>query len=340
VPNATPGQLAAYVRGIVEAMQAVPQMREVGAASVIPFLDTTGIIAIPILIEGRAAPAPGEEPSAAVNVATPGYFAAMRVERLDGRLFDHSDDGTRALVAVVSQAFAKRHWTGRSPIGEHLRFSLRGQEARVEVVGIVADTRYESLDRPVTEEVFVPHAQMPLNDMTLVARASGDPVPLVGAMRSALRAVAPRQAVYRTATMSELVARSLNERRFMLALVLGFALLALALAASGVYGVMSAVSTQRLKEYGLRVALGASRGQILRMVAREGALITGSGVAIGAAGALAAGRLLRGFLFEVGPTDLWTLGSVSALLGAAAGIACLLPALRATRVSPLVALRD
>jgi putative ABC transport system permease protein len=339
LPQSTAGQRAAYIQQIIDAMRTQPEVREIGAASVIPFLNTTGNGPLPIVIEGRPAAAPGEEPSAAVNVATPGYFPAMRIARLEGRIFDEHDDGSRAPVAVVSQTFAKQHWRETSPVGEHIQFEVRGGKMRAEIIGVVADIRYESLDRPAIQEVFVPHAQMPVNDMTFVARTSGDPILLLDGLKSRLRGVAPLQAVYRTATMPDLVAQSLNERRFMLALVLGFAALAVALAASGVYGVMTLVSAQRTKEYGLRVALGAGRGEILGMVLREGAVITVVGIAIGLVGALAAGQLLRSFLFGVKPTDPWTLVWVCAALGLVTGMACLLPALRATRVSPLVALR-
>jgi putative ABC transport system permease protein len=337
--ESTQAQRAVYFQQILAAMGTLPDVGDVGAASVIPFLNTTGGSSIPIVLEERPASTPGEEPSAFVNVATPGYFTTMRIQRLEGRIFDEHDDSGRAPVAVVSQAFARQHWRERSPVGQHIRFRLRGTETRAEIIGVVADVRYESLDRPASQEVFVPHAQVPVNDMTFVARTSGDPTLLLGGLKSRLHTVAPSQAVYRTATMTDLVGQSLNDRRFMLTLVLAFALVAVTLAASGVYGVMSVVSTQRTPEYGLRVALGAGRGEILGMVMREGAVITAVGIAIGLAGALTVGRLLRGFLFGVGPTDVWTLAGVCAALGVVACIACLLPALRATRVSPLVALR-
>lgn len=243
----TAGQRAAFVLQILDGMRTLSQVEEVGAASVIPFLDTTGGSSIAIVIEGRPVPAGGEEPSAFVNVATPGYFPAMRIPVLDGRIFDEHDNGDRAPVAVVSRAFAQTHWRESSPVGQRIHF--------------------------------------------------------------------------------------------MLTLVLAFALLAVALAASGVYGVMSVVSTQRTKEYGLRVALGAGRGEILRMVISEGAAITLVGIAVGLAGALMTGQLLRSFLFGIEPTDVWTLAGVCMALGAVAAIACLLPALRATRVNPLVVLR-
>jgi putative ABC transport system permease protein len=331
---------AAVIREIVERMRSLPQVREAGAASVIPFLDTSGGSSLPIVVEGRAAPAPGEEPSAFVTIATPGYFPAMRVPLLRGRLFTDDDDGDRLPVAVVSQTFAERHWRDVSPIGQKIRFRLRGVATSAEIVGVVGDLRHDALDRPASPEVFLPHAQAAVGDMTFVTRSSGDPELSLAGMRTDIRAVAPTQAVYRTATLPNLVATSLNDRRFMLTLVLAFAVLAVALAATGVYGVMTLVSTQRTREFGVRLALGASRGEILRMILREGGTVTLAGILVGLIGALLIGRLLQRFLFGIGPNDPWTLAAVSTVLALVAGIACLLPAVRATRVSPLVALRS
>jgi ABC-type antimicrobial peptide transport system permease subunit len=185
----------------------------------------------------------------------------------------------------------------------------------------------------------VPHAQLPFTGMTFVARTSGDPNTALPELKSRIQAAAPGRPVYRMAVVQDLVASTLSNRRFMLTLVAAFALVAVMLAASGVYGVMSLVSAQRTREFGLRLALGADRREILRMVMRQGAVLTSIGIAIGLAGALVAGQLLRRFLFGVGPNDVLTLAAVCAALGAVAAIACLLPALRATRVSPIVALR-
>jgi ABC-type antimicrobial peptide transport system permease subunit len=175
--------------------------------------------------------------------------------------------------------------------------------------------------------------------MTFVARTLGDPELSLVSLRAQIRGVAPNQAVYRTATLPNLVARSLNDRRFMLTLGLAFAVLAVGLAAIGVYGVMTLVSAQRTKDFGVRLALGAGRGEILRMVLREGGAITVAGLGVGLIGALLIGQLLQRFLFGIGPHDPWTLVWVCAVLGLVATTACLLPALRAIRVNPLIALR-
>jgi putative ABC transport system permease protein len=335
----TPAQRTALFQQIIDGMRTLPQVREAGAASVMPFLDTASGSSIPIVIEGRAIPAPGDEPGAFVTAATPGYFPAMRIQLLDGRVFTDHDNADSARVAVVSRTFARQHWGERSPIGQRIRFAASGAQVSAEIVGVVGDLRHDALDRPPSQEVFVPHAQVPVSEMIFVARTAGDPGPAIAALKSQVYAASPTLPVYRTATLDALVARSLGDRRFMLTLMAAFALVALGLAATGVYGVISLLSTQRTKEFGLRLALGASRGEILRMVLREGAAITLAGIALGLAGASAIGQLLRSFLFGIGPGDFWTLAGVCATLAAVAGIACVIPAIRATRVSPLVALR-
>ena len=338
-PGSPVGQRAAYVQQIVDSLQTTSGAEETGAASVIPFLNTTGSGSVSIVIEGRPPSAAGEEPGAFVNIATPGYFPAMRIALLEGRLFDEHDDASRPSVALVSKAFARRHWRDLSAVGQFIQFTQRGTKVRAEIVGVVADVRYDALDRPANEEVFLPHRQAPASEMTFVVRTSGDPAPLLDGLKARLRAAAPNQPVYRTATLPDLVGDSLRDRRFMLALVLLFALLALALAATGVYGVITVISAQRTREYGLRLALGADRSEILRMVLGEGIRIAGMGITAGLVGALTIGQLLRSFLFGIGPMDLWTIAGVCATLGAVAGIACVLPAVRATRVSPLIAMR-
>ncbi len=330
---------AVLIRQITERMRSLPDVQHVGAASVIPFLDTTGGSSIPIVIEGRAAPAPGDEPSAFVTIATPGYFPALRIPLLDGRMLTEHDDGDVAPVAIVSQTFAERHWRNASPVGQKLRFRFRGAPTTAEIVGVVGDLRHDGLDRPANPEIFLPHAQASFGEMTFVARTSGDPNLALAPLRAQIHAVAPNQPVYRTATLQHLVANTLNDRRFMLTLILAFAALALGLAATGVYGVMTLVSTQRTREFGVRLALGAGRGEILRMVLREGGAMTLVGIAIGLVGALITGQLLQGFLFGIRPHDPWTLAGVCAILAAVAAIACFLPAVRATRVNPITALR-
>jgi putative ABC transport system permease protein len=337
--NRTPAQQTALVQQIIEGMRAVPQVREAGAVSVLPFLDTSGAIMTAVVIEGRAAPARGDEPGAALTIATPGYFPAMRIPLLEGRAFTDHDAVDRLPVAIVSRTFARTHWPDRSPVGQRIRFERQGQPVAVEIVGVVGDVRHVGLDRPPVQEIFVPHAQAPSTEMTFVARTEGDPARQMAALKAQVYAVVPNQAVYRTAILEDLVSSSLNDRRFMLALVLGVGILAVALAATGVYGVMSLVTAQRTREFGVRLALGAGRAEILRMVMRQGAALMLAGIGSGLAGALLAGQVLRDFLYGIGPNDPSTLAGVCGTLAAVAAIACLVPALRATRVNPLVTMR-
>jgi putative ABC transport system permease protein len=274
-----------------------------------------------------------------VTAATPGYFSAMRIPLLEGRPFDAHDGANRATVALISSGFAQHHWRTGSPVGQRIRLQPQGNAITAEIIGVVGDVRHDALDRPATLEIFIPHAQLPFTGMTFVARTSGDPKAVLPELQARIHAAAPGRPVYRTAVVQDLIATTLKDRRFMLTLVIAFAILAVALAASGVYGVMSLVSTQRTREFGLRLALGAERGEILRMVMQQGVVLTSTGIAVGLLGALAVGRLLRRFLFGIGPSDVLTLVVVCAGLAAVAAIACLLPALRATRVSPIVALR-
>jgi putative ABC transport system permease protein len=338
--DGTPAQRVALLQQVIDRMRSVPGVLDAGAASVIPFLNTTGGGSSAIVIEGRPAPASGDEPSAMVTVATPGYFPTMRIPLLDGRMLSDHDDADSAPVVLVSRAFAERHWREASPIGQRLRFTASGSPLVAEIVGVIGDTRQDALDLPGPPAVFVSLAQVPSGAMTFVVRTASNPALALPALRSQFRAVFPERPVYRTAALPDLVAGTLTGRRFMLTLILAFAVVAVTLAATGVYGVMSLLSTQRTKEFGLRLALGADRTEILRMVLRQGAMMIAIGVAIGLGGSLMMGQVLRRFLFGIGPNDPWTLTAVSVMLTVTGAIACLLPAVRATRVSPLVALRS
>jgi putative ABC transport system permease protein len=263
----------------------------------------------------------------------------MRIPLLDGRMLTDHDNADNARVALVSRAFARRHWPDASPIRQRLRSTTLGTPVTAEIVGVVGDVRQTALDLPAPPTVFVPLAQLPIGGMTFVVRTASDPARALPALQSQIRAVFPGLPVYRSAALPDLVASTLTGRRFMLTLILAFAVRALALAATGVYGVMSLLSSQRTKEFGVRLALGADRTEILRMVMRQGAVMIAIGVAIGLGGSVMIGRVLRRFLFGIGPNDPWTLAAVCLALSTVGAVACLLPAWRATRVNPLEALR-
>lgn len=337
--DGTPAQRVALLQQVVDRMRTVPGVQDVGAASVIPFLNTTGGGSNAVVIEGRPAPASGDEPSAMLTVVTPGYFPSMRIPLLDGRTLTDHDHADSAHVVVVSRSFAERHWPDRSPVGDRIRYNFTGNAAVAEIVGVVGEVRHDALDLPAPPSVYLALAQVPSAAMTFVARTATDPALALPTLQSHIRSVFPSRPIYRTAALPDLVAGTLSGRRFMLTLILAFAVLAVALAATGVYGVMSLLSNQRTKEFGLRLALGADRGEILRMVMRDGAVIMALGIGIGLGGAVMMGQVLRRFLFGIGPNDPWTLAAVCLILSAVGAAACFLPALRATHVSPLVALR-
>ncbi len=336
----TPVHRVALIHQAIERMRGVPGVRDAGAASVIPFLNTTSGGSAAIVIEGRATPASGDEPAAMVTVATPGYFPSMRIPLLDGRMLTDHDNADSVAAVLVSQAFAQRHWRDGSPIGQRVRFTAQGTPVAAEIVGVVGNIRQTALDLPAPPALYVSLAQVPTGAMTFVVRTTSDPALALPALQSQIRAVLPGVPLYRTASLPDLVAGTLTGRRFMLTLFLAFAVLAVTLAATGVYGVMSILSTQRTKEFGLRLALGADRAEILRMVMRQGATMIAVGVAIGLGGSLLMGQVLRRFLFGIGPNDPWTLTAVCVVLSAVGAVACFLPALRATRVSPIIALRS
>jgi putative ABC transport system permease protein len=235
---------------------------------------------------------------------------------------------------------ARRYWPNiENALGSRLRFSFSGQPAEVDVVGVVGSLRHDTLDGVVRDEVFLPLAQQPFGSMTFVVRSAGDASSLLEPARAAIWATNPTQTIYRTATLDELVAKTVSPRRFALAVVIGFAGLSLLLAVVGVYGVLSAIMTTRLREVGLRVALGASRWNIIQLVVGRGLALTTIGLFIGLAGAVGAGRLLQGFLFGVTPADPIALGASAGFMLLAALVACYLPARRAACADPTTVLR-
>lgn len=337
--NATPEKRVAFMQHVLERMKADPSVAEVGAVSAMPFIEANININTPVLADRPVPPGSGEGTAAFLTFATPGFFPAMGVAVKAGRVFDEADRlGSRA-VAVVSEALARQAFTEQNPIGRKVGFRFQGRPLEAEVVGVVANLRHDGLDRPARSEIFVPHAQYGFGSMTFVARAAGDPASAITRLKAHIRAVDRAQAVYREATLDELVSLSLVERRFVLVLLGAFAALAGVLAAIGIYGVMSVVTEQRAREFGVRLALGAERREILGMVFRQGAAMTSVGLLLGVSGALAFGRVMSGFLYAVEPGDPLAMAGTVGLVTLVAVGACLLPARRATRVDPLVALR-
>ncbi|MEA2691579.1 MAG: hypothetical protein QOJ16_966 [Acidobacteriota bacterium] len=273
-------------------------------------------------------------PSAEVRSITPGYFAAMRIPLRAGRPFTAADAAKAPPVAIVNQALARASFPGVDPVGRRLSFD--GKQW-LEVVGVAGDVRDLALDAPPEPEIYLPHAQVPSPRMTLaIAGGTG----LAAAVRQEARAVDRDLVVVRAQPMTEVIGAALAERRFHVLLLGLFAAAAFALAAIGVYGVISSGVAERTREIGIRVALGAGRGDVLRMVLGQGAALAAAGVAIGTAAALAASRLLAGLLYGVGASDPATFAAAALLLAGVALLASLLPAARASRLDPVRALKE
>jgi putative ABC transport system permease protein len=286
---------------------------------------------------------PAERVAAYRYAVTPGYFETMGIPVRRGRLFDERDMASAPVRPVlVSESFAKTAFPGQDPIGQRVRFGGPADRPWDMIVGVVGDVKQASLAEPTAQAVYVPTAQWLWADGTLwlVARARGDVAALSPAIRKAIWSVDKDQPIVRAAMMDDLLAATAAERRFALTLFETFGLVALALAAIGIYGVLSGSVNERTREIGVRLALGAQRRNVLGMILRQGLKLTLVGVGFGLLGSWAATRLLTKLLYGVSPTDPLTFAGVALLLTGVALIACYLPARRATKVDPLVALRQ
>jgi putative ABC transport system permease protein len=338
--NPTPAQLKTFFDATIERLRALPAVQDVGIVTAMPFIESNINIQGVFGIVGRPEEPQQEAKRTHFNVATPGYFQAMHIPLKAGRYLDDRDGPDSARVAVISESMARRYWPeGDDPLGDHITFRFSGRQNEVEVVGVVAAVRHETLVGNTRDEMFIPFAQQPFGSMTFVLRSAGDASTLLEPTRAAIWAVNPNQTIYRAATLDELVQNTVSPRRFALAVVVGFAGVALLLAIAGVYGVLTAIMTSRMREVGLRVALGASRWDIVRMVVGRGLLLTMIGLMVGLAGALGTGKLLQRFLFGVTPADPATIVGAAAVMMMAALLACYAPARRAATSDPIAVLR-
>ena len=317
----------------------LPGVTAVGATNMIP-LDGRGTDRL-IEIEGYVPRDSSDMPDAQNRQATPGWFAAMGIPLVQGRFIEPSDDEKAPHVVVVSDAFVKRFFPNGDAIGRRLRLGkLTADFPWATIVGVVGDVRGFSLEEPPLPTMYWPVAQIRSTpSLAIVLRTQGDPSALASAVRAAIAEIDPGQPLYDLQPLDQLVAKSLDQRRFTLALMLLFGVIALVLSASGIYGVMSFAVTQRTQEIGIRMALGARAFDVLKIVVGSGMFLALLGVVVGLIGAFALTRLMASLLFGVSPTDLVTFGLVTFGLLGVAMLACYIPARRATKVDPLVALR-
>jgi predicted permease len=334
------GQRRAFVDQTLERIHGVPGVETAGVVTAMPFLPANINIQGGIRIVGRPDPPEREQPVTSLTVASPQYFAAMRIPLRRGRLFSADDHANAPQVAIINDLLADRFWPGANPIDERVTVNWQGRWRTLQIVGVVGRLRHDGLDAEPRPEVFIPFAQLPYGSLTFVVRTTTDAALLIPALKQRIWDVDPMLPMYDTSTMEGLVSQSLASRRFITSLLSILAGLAFVLSTLGIYGVVSFATTQRTREIGVRVAMGGSARDILTLVLSESARRVALGVVIGLVGSLAATRVVAALLFNTSPTDVWTLFTTTVLLTAVALLACYWPARRATRIDPLVALRS
>jgi predicted permease len=321
-------------------LAALPGVRSVGAVVGLPL--SGNHFNISFAVEGWPDVPPAQQPSMEVRIATPGYFGTVGIPVRRGRGFTQSDGPETPQVVVLSESAVRRYFPHEEPIGKTIRLGLgrgRGRKAGGEVVGVVGDVKEIGLGAESPPEIYVPYAQFPLESMEVVLRTAVEPRSLAAVAERVVHGLDPELPVAGVATLDEVLARSVSEPRFYAILLGSFAGTALFLAALGLFGVTSYAVAQRTRELAVRVALGARREELLRMVLREALVLGAIGVAAGLAGALLVSRVISGMLYSLSPRDPLTLGGVALLLLATTLLAGYLPARRATRVDPVIALR-
>jgi putative ABC transport system permease protein len=330
-------QRSAAFQQLIQRMKNVPGVRDASVVSNVPLTDFD--VEVSFQIEGREPYKPGEEAVADYTVASGDYFRTMNIALLRGRVFTDADAAKSPLVMIVSNAFAKHYFPNEDAIGKRLIFDGPDKTPR-EIIGVVGDVRRKGLDVAVQPEMYVSYLQKPDRRMNLVLRTEArDASQLTQAARAEVKAFDPSQIIWRVQTLEQLLGTSVAPRKFNMLLLAIFASVALILAAIGLYGVMSYSVSWQTHEIGIRMALGANRADVLRLVVRQGMKMALLGLALGLVGAFFVSRVLIGMLYGISPTDPLTFTGVSIVLLAVALLACLIPARRATRVDPIVALR-
>jgi putative ABC transport system permease protein len=314
---------------------ALPGVVSAAGVSALPMYPVGIDFALPFTIEGTPLSATGEEPRADIRTATPRYFETMKIALRKGRLIDERDRQGAPGTMVINETMARRYFGGADPIGK----VVKNPHGKGEVVGVVGDVKHYGLDGGPRAELFMPAWQSPLNGMALVVRTQSDPSAFVDAIRREILAIDAEQPIYAVSSMVDVVSRSVFLPRISMLLLGAFAVSALLLAVVGIYGVVSYTVTQRTRELGVRMALGADAAATLRLVLRKSMLLIGGGTACGLLASFAVTRVIAGLLYDVSPVDPIVFAGVSTLLAAAGFLASLIPARRATRVDPIVALR-
>ena len=335
-PYAERRDRARFFSELVERLRAAPGVLSAGLTTQLPLSGENMNFAIEV--EGRPKIA-GEFPSTDLRAVDSGYFKALRIPLRRGRMFSAADGANSPRVLLINEALARRYFPRQDPVGRRLTLGINGFEGAV--IGVVGDVKQVSLETPATEETYVLYAQAPFwPTARLVVRTAREPLASASRVLEEVRALDPSQAVAAVRTLEDVTARSTAQPRFRAVLVGLFGALALALAAIGLYGVISYGVSRRHREIGIRMALGAGSGQVIRLVLSQGLFLAGIGVSAGALAAVASARLLSSFLFGVSPTDPATFGATAGVLFAVAALASYLPARRAARIDPGNALKQ
>jgi putative ABC transport system permease protein len=334
-----PENQIAFYKQVTERIAALPGVVATGTTSVLPLSDNFD--GRGLAVEGLPKP-PGEEISVDLYVMTPGYLRAMDIALRKGRGITEQDTADSFKVALVNETMAQRLWPNQDPLGKRIKFpgGDKNPQPWRTVVGVVGDVAQYALDQKAPMQMYLPHTQFPTSTNSIVVKTATDPTAMIGAVRREILAVDKDQAIFKLTTLDELRGDSIKIRKFFMLLLLVFAALALTLAAVGIYGVMSYVASQRTHEIGIRMALGAQAKDVLKLIIGNGMLLALIGVALGLVAAFAVTRVMARLLFGVTTTDTTTFATVSFGLILIALLACYLPARRATKVDPLVALRN
>ncbi len=330
-----PHQQTGFYSQLIDRVESLPGVESAAVSTSVPIAGSDYIFGF--LIQGSPTP-PSDAPSANYYSITPDYFKAMGIPLKRGRYFTDADVNNTTRVAIINETMARRYFPDEDPIGKRLHIT-NGPEAFREIVGIVGDVKHYSLDQETTAQMYEPHAQNPFTSMSLVVRTTQDPASLAGAVRAQVLGIDRDQPVSNIKTLEQMVNDSIAQPRLSMLLLTVFAVVAMVLAAVGLYGVMSYSVTQRTNEIGIRMALGAKQTDVLRLVVGQGMMLAVIGVGIGLAASFVLTRFLATLLYTVSATDPLTFAGLSLTLTAVTLLASFIPALKATKVDPMVALR-
>lgn len=331
-------QVVNFYRQATEQLASLPGVSSTSVANYLPFY--TGLGArTSLAIEGQPTPERGKRPSTDVRVTDENYFRTLGIPVLQGRTFTPQEATEDRHTIVINESFARKYFPGENPLGKRIAVNMMDNPPMNEIIGVVADAKYDKLDAETFPMVYWTHPQLTYSEMTIVVRTDGDPHALATPARRVIQSIDPAQPVSDVRTMENWMGESVARARFGTLLLMVFACIALLLALVGIYGVTAYSVTQRTHEIGIRIALGAQGSDVLRLIVGHGMRLALIGVAVGVGGALLLTRVLKSLLFGVSPTDLATFISVASLLTLVALLACYLPARRAMRVDPMRALR-